>query len=85
MLLHPTVPVLPLMYHLPVVLLTAQFNKQMKLHVISWNACGITNWTKLTALKAYIHTATSQVILIQEAFVGHALPAGEAPSLSGYT
>lgn len=56
------------------VLLKEKFNNQVRLHVISWNACGIKNWAKLTALKGYIY----------KAFVGNALPRKEAPSLSGY-
>ena len=66
------------------VLLINAFNNQVKLHIISWNACGITNWAKLTALKAYVRSHQPDVIFIQEAFVGNALPQGEAPSLSGY-
>ena len=70
---------------LPVaVLLEEKFNNQVKLHVISWNACGITNWAKLTALKGYIHSHHPDVIFIQEAFVGNALPGEDAPSLRGY-
>lgn len=76
-------PPLPL-HHLPAVLLKAVFDNLVDLHVLSWNACGITNWAKLTALKGYVHHHHPDVIFIQEAFVGHALPVGEAPSLSGY-
>ena len=60
------------------------FNNQVQLHVISWNACGVTNWAKITALKGYVHSYHPDVIFIQEAFVGNALPREEAPSLSGY-
>ena len=66
------------------VLLINLFDNRVKLHVISWNACGVTNWAKRTALKRYAHSQRPDVIFIQEAFVGNALPRGEAPSLSGY-
>lgn len=56
----------------------------MKLHIISWNACGIKSYDKLAALKGYVAVHTPDVILIQEAFVGRPAPVGEAPSLSGY-
>ena len=56
----------------------------MKLHIISWNACGIKSYDKLAALKGYVVVHTPDVILIQEAFVGRPAPVGEAPSLSGY-
>lgn len=56
----------------------------MNLHIISWNACGITNHAKLAALKGYVNGHCPDIIFIQEAFVGRPLPAGEAPSLSGY-
>lgn len=75
----PTLPPLPV-----TVLVMDMFNNEVKLHVTSWNACGITNWAKLTALKGYIHNHRPDVIFIQEAFVGNALPREEAPSLSGY-
>lgn len=67
-----------------VVLLEDVFNNQVQLHVISWNACGITNWAKLTALKGYLQSHHPDLIFIQEAFVGNALPMEAAPSLSGY-
>jgi len=55
----------------------------MLLRVISWNACGIINYPKLTSLKNYAGRHRPHVIFIQEAFVGVPVP-GEAPSLPGY-
>ena len=57
----------------------------MPLHVVSWNAFGIRHHSKLTALRAYVYRHHPQVIFIQEAFVGGALPGEAAPSLSDYT
>lgn len=55
----PAVTTLPLslLLHQSVTVATRKkFSNQMKLHVISWNACGITNWAKLTSLKGDINS-----------------------------
>jgi len=49
------------------------FTSSIHLHILSWNACGITSPAKITSLKAYIYCHHPNVIFIQEAFVGHAL------------
>lgn len=56
----------------------------MELRVISWNACGIRDLARLTALKAYVYKHNPTVIFIQEAFVGPLLGERQAPPLSGY-
>lgn len=55
----------------------------MQLHVISWNACGVKTYPKLTSLKTYIARHHPNVIFIQEAFVG-CLAAEDAPPLPGF-
>jgi len=59
------------------------FTSSTNLHVLSWNACGITSPAKTTSLKAYVYCHHPNVIFIQEAFVGHAVRTA-APTLSGY-
>ena len=56
----------------------------MELHVISWNACGIRDLARLTALRGYVYRHNPTVIFIQEAFVGPLLGERQAPPLSGY-
>lgn len=71
--------------HLATVKLRVTFGNQMQLHVISWNACGITHWLKLSALKGYVYHHHPDLIFIQEAYVARSIAmGGEAPSLSGY-
>ncbi|XP_064110238.1 uncharacterized protein LOC135218023 [Macrobrachium nipponense] len=84
MIHHQFIPVSPLPLHLVAVLPRDMFDNQVKLNIISWNACGITNWAKLSALKGIVHSHHPDVILIQETFVGNAQPREEAPSLTGY-
>lgn len=52
-------------------------------HLVSWNACGVTSFAKLASLQAYVFKHRPHVVLLQEAFVGphdHR----QAPSLAGY-
>ena len=60
------------------------FADSSKLHVISWNACGVTSYGKQASLKSYVRTRHPDVIFVQDAFIGLALPGQEAPELSGY-
>lgn len=61
-------------------------DRQIQLHVLSWNACGITHCLKQSALKGYVYQHHPDLIFIQEAFVGHPVAQwGPAPPLSGYT
>ena len=55
----------------------------MRLHIISWNACGLKTFPKLTSLKTYISHHHPDVIFIQEAFVGGRVPE-DAPPLPGF-
>lgn len=41
----------------------------MLLHVISWNACEVKNYSILAALKSYVSHQHPQVIFIQEGFM----------------
>ena len=50
---------------------------------MSWNACGITSFGKLSSLQAFVYRHHPQVIFIQEAFVGQG-ENRQAPSLTGY-
>ena len=60
------------------------FVDPFKLHVISWNACGVTSRGKLTTLKSYVRSHHPDIVFVQEAFIGLALHQQEAPALSGY-
>lgn len=61
-----------------------EFNNNMELRVISWNACGIRDLRRLAALKGYVYKQKPSVIFIQEAFVGPLHGERLAPPLTGY-
>ena len=60
------------------------FDSYAQLHILSWNACGVTTPAKVAALRAYVGRHHPDVVFIQEAFVGHPPGGGAAPSLSSY-
>ena len=59
------------------------FDNRSPLHIVSWNACGVTSFDKQAALQAYVLRHHPQVVFIQEAFIGHR-DRPDAPSLPGY-
>ena len=44
---------------------TFRFDSRMQLYIISWNACGIRNYSRLASLKTYIGHYHPHIIFIQ--------------------
>ena len=79
----PPVPPRP---RLAAVLRKITIANHTRLHILSWNACGITHCLKQSALKGYVFQHHPDIVCIQEAFVGQrAAQGGTAPLLRGYT